>query len=113
MAAADSLQADLDAGSGGTISEPSLRRSEGGEEEQEKERNSSATNVQPRDEPTPIMSTANEGEARPSFLVGDQEDPDSPQLSNGNQDEDRDHFNQNFSQKPAGFDLAEKRRRLR
>lgn len=58
------------------------------------------------------MST-NEGEARPSFLVGDQEEPGSPLLSNGNQDEDRDLFNQNYSQKPSAFDLAEKRKRLR
>lgn len=59
------------------------------------------------------MSTTNEGDSRPSFMVGDQDDPESPVLSNGNQDEDRDHFNQNFSQKPSGFDLAEKRKRLR
>lgn len=59
------------------------------------------------------MST-NEGEARPSFLVGDQEEPGSPSLlSNGHQDEDRDLFNQNYSQKPSAFDLAEKRKRLR
>lgn len=60
------------------------------------------------------MST-NEGETRPSFLVGDQDEPESPVggLNNGNQDEDRDHFNQNMSQKPSGFDLAEKRKRLR
>lgn len=65
------------------------------------------------------MSTStNEGEARPSFMVGDQDDQDSttgsPTLNNGVPDgEDRDYFNQNYSQKPAGFDLAEKRKRLR
>lgn len=54
------------------------------------------------------------GEPRPSFLVGDQDDPESPEtVASNNQDEDRDHFNQNCSQKPSGFDLAEKRRRLR
>lgn len=62
------------------------------------------------------MSTNDEGgESRPSFMVGDQDDPDSPtsSLSNSNQDEDRDHFNQNLSRKPSAFDLAEKRKRLR
>lgn len=114
MAATLSPTAELDAGSGGIISESTpLSGSEGGEKEKAQERNSLTTNVQPREETTEIMSTENEGEARPSFLVGDPEDPESPQLSNGNQDEDRDHFNQNLSQKPSGFDLAEKRRRLR
>lgn len=65
------------------------------------------------------MSTTNEeggGDTRPSFLVGDQDDPESPDMLNSaaNLEEDRDHFNQNnCSQKPSGFDLAEKRRRLR
>lgn len=58
------------------------------------------------------MST-NEGESRPSFLVGDLDEPESPLPNNANQEEDRDVFNQNYSQKPSGFDLAEKRRRLR
>lgn len=57
--------------------------------------------------------SANEGESRPSFMVGDQDEAESPVLNNANQDEDRDHFNQNMSQKPPAFDLAEKRRRLR
>lgn len=62
-----------------------------------------------------------EGESRPSFMVGDQDDQDSSTaspttLNNGVPDasgEDRDYFNQNYSQKPSGFDLAEKRKRLR
>lgn len=60
-----------------------------------------------------IKMSTEEGESRPSFLVGDQDEAESPTPMNGNQDEDRDLFNQTMSQKPSGFDLAEKRKRLR